>query len=822
MCAVTERASAGEKHTPLPAPGRAAWVAPVLLAGWAVFLMFRYHTYLTAAPVPSVDLPAHAALVQRLHEQLGHGRLFFFDTAWFSGWAAFDTYPWLAHLFAAVIGGALATFTNDPWRLAVHLAILGSIAVLPLSLDRAIRACLCRAAGTESSRERSLRALTAGVLAFWFLDHPRGSAWGIGAAAALQMGLFPQALAWNLLLLYFAEVAAAVAGRGRARTSRLAWAFAGLLLTHTLTAAFAAALALVAAALAPGSRRTLAAGHGLPLLCTAFWWLPLASHLGTSTLVHIEPAQGDVLRLLFVYPVADLARALFSGVVTVEFTPVLLLLAAVVWVVDPRLRRQRPAGTLMAALIVVTLAVGSGFVAASFPVGLHYYRFFAYAVLLSLPLLGAVPVYLGRRARAASRPVARAACALLAAALLAGALSDAMLPQPVLARIGRIDPAVRYREENAVLDRLASGANRGRVLFEYFSDPDRFPVPSPHYMTARLWRRTGRETWNGLLIQGSLAYAVLARSAEAAGLHMYRVPRFPEARDLSAGGAVAVLRDLGVTDIVAATPRAVSSLRRHASGPVQREGRFSIIPIAPGAPPLVRPVELPVVAYSDAAGTLPFKIVELYFYSRDATADGLALLEVSSGQPLPPGTAVILSSGTREQTLAVLKDAAMKSQPEIVALDFPGAPLLDHYRFEYTISPDGRLYAAAKQRLDERALPVLLRTARAGGAATAGNLADDVRPSVRWSAEEQDFVVDGLQPGRLFRLNYTYTPYWRSDEAAIYRGGAERTYLVPTTSRARLSFRRYADTAATTGTLASLFGIAALLILRYRRRRAAR
>ena len=87
---------------------------PLLLLGFSAFLIYWYRVFLTDQPLPLADLPGHVALVERLGEQLAQGRLFFYDSAWFSGWPVFEFNGFLSYLLAVAVQFPLRIFTDEP------------------------------------------------------------------------------------------------------------------------------------------------------------------------------------------------------------------------------------------------------------------------------------------------------------------------------------------------------------------------------------------------------------------------------------------------------------------------------------------------------------------------------------------------------------------------------------------------------------------------------------------------------------------------------------------------------------------------------------
>src|SRR5205823_5228474 len=131
----------------------------------SALLAYWYRLYFSAAALPSVDLPGHVAMVERLADELRSGHLVFYDRAWFTGGSVFQFYGFLPELVAALLSIPLRAFSDHAAQLAVNLLLVAGCAALPWSMVFSIRALSANTAPRSTSApEAGLAALIAGTV----------------------------------------------------------------------------------------------------------------------------------------------------------------------------------------------------------------------------------------------------------------------------------------------------------------------------------------------------------------------------------------------------------------------------------------------------------------------------------------------------------------------------------------------------------------------------------------------------------------------------------------------------------------------------------
>lgn len=794
---------------------------------FAAFVCIWFRVYFTSSVVAGVDLPGHIAATELLVQHLSHGSIRFHDPYWFTGYPAFQFYAFSAHLLAALLSFPLRLISDEPVRLAAHLQLLFLVATLPVAFRYFLQPILIELFERDYARIRRfnwLIALTICAFTFWFINHDQ-QWFGIGAAAALNVGLFSQALAWHVTLFYFSTLMRIAIDEPVAKGA------AGLLLcllilTHTLTAIFALFVAMLLFAFNPLKRKTYAIEAVLGFALTSFWFLPFLYYSNTYVGQDIHRPSGDFLQAFLRYPLHGLIHSfrtdVFRTLLAMDLNNLIVAGCILGGLFYSRMLKSKLFFQFAAAMLLTLVIFGSGYIASSITLGLHYYRFIGYVFLIMTALCAVVPIALLAPNVAGERLYARKAILLMIVILSLS--SSVSFPhyerEQIKSNVGRES----LRDEQLVLDYLAKTPLRGRVQFEYFSDYARFPFLSAHYMESELRKRTGRESINGLFIQSSMAYRLPIATANLLGMYGYHLQLlFVDRAKLSGQALANQLRSLGITHIVAATDTLSQKLLSIAVAEPFRAGRYTVLQIAnetdhPVTPSIV-PVQKRVLAYLDANKTLPFAFMDFFFYAREQLDSRFEVLEVRPGEELPPQTAAIVVNGSPAAALELALPAGMQSRPPIVAFSYSNPYVLNHYAVWYQHSVELDDYNAAEKFLETTAhLPdqvFPLPTPEVAGVGEGA--AAQPAPEFYMDPDGQSFALSGLAPGRLYRVNYSYFPYWGSDQGTLYRGSAERLFFAPRGNSATVSFSIFHRKIVWVGYLITV-AAAALMFLRYKRR----
>lgn len=790
-------------------------ILPILMLSLAAgFLGYWFRYYFTSQPLAAWDLPGHIAIVDRLRTQLLHGNIIFYDREWFGGWAAFQFYSFLPHLLAAIISWPLQLFAADPARLSVHtLLVIGTMAV-PACLYFAAQPFACELLGDgfkKSEISQGLLALSAATVSFWFINHD-DQWYGIGAAAPMHIGLFSQLFGWHFFLIHLGLLVRFLRNDSLANPRWLILSYAALWLTHTLTALFSAFLVLLTFLWWPTRRWEIVRPHLLALALTGFWTVPFIRLSPIYTGLDIHRPQGDLLQFLFRYPfvglIADLRSWLHGKAFALNIGDLLIGSLVVLALVSVRVKAQKLWGRFFLFALFSVVVFSSGFVASSIPFGIHYYRFQAYIVLLIAVLLTVVPLVAFSVRDKTQETEGLVAPAFFALLLLGAFVSTTFYPHYERKRVISSAAPEYFSNEQKVLSFFSKEQNVGRVFFEYFTDDKVYPWLTPHFLESELFRRTGIESVGGLFIQSTVAYRMPAASFNLLGAQSYNIPLlFTDRASLDDGTKLKQLVDFGVTHLVAGKQTLVSRLRSLVFTPPVQIGPYYIFRLVDTPQPAVLPAAKQLVGVYDLRGNMPFTFVEYYCYARKAVFDRFELLSLSPDMPLPAEVKTIIVNGVDPG----LKDGEVFEQlglkPDmtinLIRLNYENPYTIDHYSVQYQHNVELDNYNNLERYLESTVhLPGVLQSLPEFPVVNGPDTA-----KLAWASADQVITLENLTPNQLYRINYSYFPFWRSSDGTLYRGSGEKMFFVPNGATAKLTFSKLRNPLCLAGWLLTLLGI---------------
>ncbi len=773
------------------------YLPSLILLSFSFFVLNWFSFYFTSGIVPAVDLAGHVSQTERLVEALLSGSLFYFDERTFSGWPAFQFYGFLPHLLAALsypLASIFAESSNlsvdhNTYRLAVHCWLLIGCATLNFSVYYFVSGMLEKDFLTLWSSVALASIVSA--LTFWFLNHDH-QWYGIGAAAPLHIGLFSQVFGWHFFLLHLGALVRFLkndSGRQFALTSVL---FAALFISHTLTAVYSGFIVFMAFVWFREHRVAILQSHLVGVCLVAFWLLPFFKYSGTYTALDVYRPQGDFIELFFRYPLLALKDNLlnlffsgqFKGMSPVE--PFLLFsLFIAIW------KREQIRSKFFYFFIFsfpVSITVfSSGFIASSIPLGIHYYRFNAYHFLLLMALLS-WPVVVCISSGTASRGYA---LVLLVFSVFCTWV-NVSLPHYERAKIKDLAQSRQFlKDEQLVVNALTSthGMSGGRVYTEYFDDYKRYSFLSAHYIHTQL--SSTREVLNGLFVQSALAYRMPVVSANLLGAKTYHTPLlFTDRSELSDATKVQQLKDFGVSDIVIGNRRFLEKLRPFLAEPEKKVGRYWIAKISDSAFNPITPVRKKVVGYLDLKGNLPFKFIQYFLYARDSFYSELELVALDGLSNVPEGMKAVIING----------QLTGKFRSPRLELDYEEPVHFNHFNVRYQHNFELDSFNDVEAYLNSKRSQLSNLISGISAPKVSGKTP---RRSSERRLNRMDF--ENLEPGQLYRVNYSYFPYWKAKGAKLFRGMGERIFLQASSETAQLKYSKWHDWTSWLGLFINFF-----------------
>ena len=85
--------------------------------------------------------------------------------------------------------------------------------------------------------------------------------------------------------------------------------------------------------------------------------------------------------------------------------------------------------------------------------------------------------------------------------------------------------------------------------------------------------------------------------------------------------------------------------------------------------------------------------------------------------------------------------------------------------------------------------------------------ANNIIPQFTWEPGNQNFRLSHLIPGTVYRINYSYFPYWHTNDGILMRGSMERMYFIPYGENAEFSYTKLYSASTWIGWLLTVLGI---------------
>ena len=763
--------------------------SPGLLLLWSFFLFICYwfKVYFTSQPVAAVDLPSHISIIEQLRALWFKGNLNFYDATAFTGWPALQFYGSLPFFFTAILSAPLGLITDEPARLACHLLLVFGAASFVFSFYFAAKPLANEILGSDQDSFPKLRNLVLAsgccFFSFWFLNHD--SQWfGVGAAAVMNIGLYGQLFGWHSFFLYIGTLLRFQQTNDKHWAFWLALFFGLNFLCHTLTAVYVCFIGALSC-LWFSNRLRMCLIHLLGLALIAFWLFPFLTFMGDYTAYDPWKPSGDILKIFFRYPLQLLFSEVEDFFQNVNAAELLVWFLAAVALVSSRVRRTRYLASFFVFILLGILIFSSQFVASSIPLSLHYYRFISYNFLFLCLLLAVIPLVIFDHISQSSRysaPWTSFSAITLCLILLLGLYINTHYPHYERERIQASTDPQHLENEEEVLKYFAHQEKKGRVYFEYFNNYRRYPFLSAHYMPANLYKKTGFQAIPNLYLQQSAAYRMLVVSATLLGAQSYHVPLlFTDRARLEKETLVKQLRSFGITHLVVGTRKFKQALSRLISEPPQSIGPYTIFELQDPPFSSIDIVENKrLIGYYDAAGNLPFHLVQYYFYAREELTSNFELVRIENPSRVPEQIEEILFNTEEGRKLP----RALRNKT-IYEIRFRSQKTLRHYQVRYPTNIELDTYNEMERYFDRSVRLISRITAAKPPQQKVASLNS---ASLQWSEDFQSFKLTGLEAGQVYRINYSYFPYWVPSNGFLLRGSGERMFFFADKETAEMQY----------------------------------
>jgi hypothetical protein len=768
------------------------------LPAWIIIAFYTFVAALTAIPILgsqnfySYDLAGHIALVLRM--AANDGVPWFYDRAWFSGFAAFEFYGfvphWIASQLLAWFGGGWTGATR-----AVHAVIAASIVLLPFS-------CWWFARGWQLKGGADAWVLAGGVVVvlalFLTVVEPETPA---GIRFIVTGGVFGQLPGWVLMFLYLGVLGRALA-RGRTTNWPLVLSFSLVMATHPLTAVGALLVGLVLLASYAGWRATVA--HGVAMAGTSAWfWLPVV--IWSSKYGAGAPYSGDATLLsLLMDGWLDVLNGLSvsAWVLLAE----LLIMPTLAAAISFAIYRSNAMSRATLLLLLVGLFLAGTELTEAFFLGLHYDRLVVlFAVVTALMAVVAVTEALPALPKYSNVVLSGVLLCVGTQVTLVSLGTHPWLSSSTLDG---------YYEEQRLLQHLQNLPEGSRIFLEYAKQRSDRDVEPGKLVQSKLWNLTGQETVNGVLIQSSRPFQFYTTGAAVLGGEVFGITPID--------GAFFTLKDEGITDLFRrnSITHVVSSndkftrrlmdidgIRR-----VATTGRYGIHVIEDPREYLV-PIEEPVIGYVDLKGNLPFRYMDMFVEFRESLSGRIRLVSLAPDEiNTVPVDGLIINmdrdSGPMDWRWIDRPDG--KRVPALgIHFDPSRRPRLDgrtnkHEKRQYTVVAE-YLWSSEFEHLVHAF----------ANREIEGGPPGDSDPKFEWSNDNQQVNFTNLSPGEWYEFAYSFFPAWRADNAVFRRGSAGHWLFRATEPNVQAEYYRWGTPPVFNGWLITISALLLLSMMRF-------
>ncbi len=264
---------------------------------------------------------------------------------------------------------------------------------------------------------------------------------------------------------------------------------------------------------------------------------------------------------------------------------------------------------------------------------------------------------------------------------------------------------------------------------------------------------------------------------------------------------IELLKSFGITHLVAGREQFYRKIKHFAVTDPVKIGGYRIVQIQRPPSEKIAPVDKSVIGYLDLKGNLPFHLVEFYFYARKRLSENFELVKIENKNAIPLGLSGLLVN--HDEGKVQLGGQWEAGDRRVTEINFSKPYLLDHYKPHYPHNVEIDAYHEIEKYLGNVVnLPrYFIETF---GMFNELSTASKQTPSLTWSNDNQKMRLNNLEPGQMYRINYSYFPYWRSPGGIVLRGSGERMFFVAEDTSATLEYRKWGFTSTILGYLLTL------------------
>lgn len=760
-------------------------------------------------------------MVQQLKSVWLNGFISFYDPYTFTGWPAFQFYGFIPHLIAVILSYPLGLFTENPERLSVNLLVVFGLASLPFSFYYATKPFINELFDNfDSIKFKNNKntillfySLSIVLFYFWYLNHDYRRI-GLGADAILYVGLYSQLFGWHAILFYIGSLVRFIIHRNKKSFLLTSIAFSLVFLTHNLSAIYCSMIFFFSILWFDNLRIKLLKTHLLGLSLISFWLIPLINYSSDYTIYNIIYPQ-DIIHIIFGYSLIEsintLKEIIKGNYIPFNFTYILIWFLLISLFINKHIKNASLLKYFILILLLIFLLLSSSYIISTIPIGIHYNRIQGLNFLLLLIILPVVllswlkSIFINTESK-----MRFVYLSLIALAITICFINNMFLPHLLKKVIYESNIRADYRTQDKIIEYFKNIDIKGRVLIEPLSDYKQFPpIFGKYYLPTSLINNSDNEVILNIFVQQSLAYRLLATNLNQLGSSTIE-SKITFGKDNIISDEQTVIgqfKDFGISHIIAGTKKFKDRLNYLVNDDPIKIDNYSIYKLNDDFQKINK-VEKMLIGFIDVKSNINFSHLVYYFYSHKELTRKYELINISNDYSDLSNFDLLLVNISTENIDNFQNEIKINSKiiDKTIYLDYNNNyRLINHYKPYFSNNLEYDKYIVLSDYLANNRY--FIKQVRSLSIKNNNNpINDDIKPELLWGEDNQNFTLRNLIPGNIYRINYSYFPYWHTTDGILYRGSKERMYFRPNKDNAQFKYSKFYSLSSWVGWFFTILG----------------
>lgn len=797
-------------------------LSPLLLLFLSFFFLVYWFSFLISSqPWPSSDLPFHINTIINLKSLWYEGVYSYYDPYTFTGWPALQFYGFIPFLSTVFLSYLFDLFTDNSVIFSINTLIVIVSSSLIFSLYYAAKPFFNDLFDDFSDVSflnykvylERLLVLNLLLFCFWFLNFDYQD-FSVGIGAPLFTGLYGQMFGWHALILYVGLITRVIKYEGNKNFWFLCLSIPISFLCHTLTSIFTLLIGLLCFLWFRESRLKIFKAHILGFGILGFWLIPLLQFMGEYTIFYPKE-QADFLGIILRYPIIDFIKSIISTLsgdfVLINYTFLLIWLLIFTALVSQQIRKTKLLSSFLIFILLLIALFSSGYIIRSIPIGIHYYRFTGMIMLMIVLLFSVVSLSWYKKLIRFEK-YQKGFSIIYVSIILICFLFNLFIPHTYLAifKSNKELIADQFKDRQKLLNYFIEENSEGRVYFEYLNQYKKHkPLFSHHFLPSLIYRKTGYESIVGVQILQSKSYRYIIERMSMLDAFTYTSDKLNSKINIGLNDKTIInqLKSFGITHLVSGTNQFFQRVSKFSIDEVVEIDSQKIIKIQETPFKKIDFNKKQLIGFFDNNGNLPFSLVDHYFFSTEFLTNNFELIEIKEIKSIPDQLSALIVNDNDELKLTDLK-------LKVFNINFvENYSKINHYKplrkeknSELYLYREIANYFENFFDIQEKLKSVIKDNKKI--------LNDEVNniPELEWSPNNQKFKLSNLHPGYVYRINYSYFPYWHTYDGVLLRGSGERMFFIPKKSTASFKYTRLYSYSTWIGWLLTILSFVYLIL----------